>query len=78
MQARLEIRRIPATLVALILILVAAALLLGGLIGYTVKPASVLSRVPRTTSVSVSQPSTSQPSTEYGSDCQFVKKPGPC
>lgn len=46
MQARLEIRRFPSTLLVIVFALV-AALVLGGALGYTLKPTSVTSGPPR-------------------------------
>jgi len=42
MQARLDIRRFPSTLLIIVFALV-AALVLGGALGYTLKPTSVTS-----------------------------------
>jgi hypothetical protein len=42
MQARLEIRRFPSTLLVIVFALV-ATLVLGGALGYTLKPTSVTS-----------------------------------
>ena len=46
MQARLEIRRFPSTLLVIVFALV-AALVIGGALGYTLKPTSVTSGPPR-------------------------------
>jgi len=54
MQARLEIRRFPATVVAILLAL-AAALLLGGSLGYVLKPATTVSGPARTIVVTSGQ-----------------------
>jgi H+/Cl- antiporter ClcA len=46
MQARLEIRRFPSTLLVIVFALV-ATLVLGAALGYTLKPSSVTSGPPR-------------------------------
>ena len=55
MQARLEIKRFPSMLVAFILVL-AATLLLGGTLGYVLKPAAVVSGPSHVITVPASQP----------------------
>ena len=55
MQARLEIKRYPAILVAVIVAL-AATLLLGGTLGYELKPATVVSGPSHVIVVPASQP----------------------
>jgi hypothetical protein len=54
MQARLEIRRFPATFVAFVLAL-AAALLIGGSMGYVLKPTTTVSGPTHTVVISSGQ-----------------------
>ena len=55
MQARLQIKRYPSMLVAVIVAL-AASLLLGGTLGYVLKPATVVSGPSHVIVVPASQP----------------------
>lgn len=73
MQARLEIRRFPSTLLVIVFALV-AALLLGGALGYTLKPTSVTSGIPRVIVVHNDQPG--NPSVT--DSCVFVGKHKAC
>lgn len=54
MQARLEMRRFPATFVAFVLVL-AAALLIGGSLGYVLKPTTTVSGPTHTVVISTGQ-----------------------
>jgi hypothetical protein len=47
MQARLSLHRFP-TRIAVVLVVLIAALTLGGILGYTIKPATVITRATHT------------------------------
>ena len=68
MQARLEIKRFPSMLVA-ILFAVAVTLLLGGALGYALKPATTVSGPTHVIVVPASQLGGANPSDNA---CQFV------
>ena len=73
MQARLEIRRFPSALAGVIFALV-AALVLGGALGYVLKPTTIITRPPRVVVLPV-DPGSSNPN-DYG--CQFVNQHKAC
>ena len=74
MQARLEIKRFPSMLVAVILAL-AATLLLGGTLGYVLKPATVVSGPSNVIVVPASQPDRLNPGSNT---CVFINHQKEC
>ena len=72
MQARLEIRRLPSTLVAIVLAAL-MALVLGAALGYAVKPATVV-----TSPAHVVYFPASQVDNSVGSDCIYTNKHKAC
>ena len=73
MQARLEIKRFPSMLVAVIFVL-AATLLLGGTLGYVLKPATVVS-VGHIVAAPASQPADLNANTDI---CVFINNHKGC
>lgn len=73
MQTRLEIRRFPSTLLVIVFALV-AALVLGGALGYTLKPTSVTSGPSRVIVV----PSDALSNPNVTDSCVFVGKHKEC
>jgi Na+(H+)/acetate symporter ActP len=72
MQARLEINRFPSILVAIVFA-VAAALVLGGALGYVLKPASTISGPARVIVLSDSQVGNA-----HANDCVWSGKQKDC
>ena len=74
MQARLEIKRYPSVLVAVIFAL-AATLLLGGTLGYVLKPATVVSGPSHVIVVPASEPNALNAD---GNTCVFINHHKAC
>jgi hypothetical protein len=74
MQARLELRRFPTTAESFILALV-VALLIGGSVGYVLKPATAVSSPTRTVYVNQAQPAAYDSS---GDSCIWVNHHKAC